>query len=140
MREVAAGLCNLGYIPELLLSSPLIRAGQTADILLRAFGKKVELRSVQCLAPSGRRGDLYREIAGYSRDRDSLMLVGHQPSLGEIAGEIAWGSPDHWIDLKKGGVCAIEVDSVQGVPKGRLISLLPPSILRAIANRKSQIP
>ncbi len=58
------------------------------------------------------------------------MLVGHQPSLGEIAGEIVWGSPDHFLDLKKGGACAIELESVRGIPKGSLISLLTPSILR----------
>ena len=61
------------------------------------------------------------------------MLVGHQPSLGEIAGEIAWGSPEHFLELKKGGACAIELERAGIPPAGSLISLLTPSILRKIA-------
>jgi phosphohistidine phosphatase len=132
MRKAAAGLRNLGYVPDLLLSSPLIRARQTADILLEEFGKGVEVKITPALAPSGSRQNLYRQISQIGKKRNSLMLVGHQPSLGEIAGEIAWGSPDHFVDLKKGGACAIEIESVEGIPRGTLISLLPPSILRKI--------
>jgi phosphohistidine phosphatase len=133
MRLAAAGLRSLGYIPDLLLSSPLIRAVQTAEILLQTFGAGLEMKISATLAPSGNRQDLYREIARYERKLDSLMIVGHQPSLGEIAGEIAWGSAAAWVDLKKGGACAIEIESVQGVPRGNLISLLTPSILRKIS-------
>jgi len=133
MRRAAAGLLHLGYVPELLLSSPLIRATQTADILLQVFGGKIEMRIAPSLAPSGNRQDLYREITKHAKKLNSLMLVGHQPSLGEIAGDIVWGTPEDWVDLKKGGACAIEVDSVQGIPRGRLISLLTPSILRIIS-------
>ena len=134
MRLSAAGLRSLGYIPELLISSPLIRAIRTAEILAEAFGKGVELKISQALAPAGNRGDFYREMEQYSKKLNGLMIVGHQPSLGEIAGEIAWGSPDHFIELKKGGACAIEVGSVRATPRGSLISLLTPSILRRVAD------
>jgi len=133
MQQAAAGLRKLNYVPDLLLSSPLIRATQTAEILLAAFAKGVDMKIASALAPAGNRQELYREIAGYAKKIHGLMLVGHQPSLGEIAGEIAWGSPDHFIDLKKGGVCAIELESVGGIPKGRLVLLLPPSVLRKMA-------
>ena len=133
MRQAAASLRNLEYVPDLLLTSPLIRARQTAEILLEAFGKSVGLKTTPALAPSGSRQELYHEIAQYAKKLNSLMLVGHQPSLGEIAGEIAWGSPEHFVELKKGGACVIEVESIQGIPKGTLISLLTPSILRKIA-------
>jgi phosphohistidine phosphatase len=130
MRQVAAGLRRLNYVPGLLLSSPLIRARQTAEILLKEFGKDVKMRISPALAPSGSRTALYHEIAHYAKQLDSLMIVGHQPSLGEIAGEIAWGSPENYVDLKKGSFCAIDVKSVQGIPRGSMISLLTPSILR----------
>jgi phosphohistidine phosphatase len=132
MERAAAGLCGLGYIPELVLSSPLIRATQTAEILLRAFGKGIEFKITEALAPSGTRQELYREIRLHEKNLQSLMLVGHQPSLGEIACEIVFGSPEHFIELKKGGACAIELESTRGVPKGNLVALLPPSILRTI--------
>jgi phosphohistidine phosphatase len=130
IREAAAGLRSLDYIPEAVLSSPLLRARQTAELLLEVFGKGIEFKITPSLAPSGSRQELYREIALYDKKLKSLMLVGHQPSLGEIAGEIAWGSPDHYVELKKGGTCAIDLESVRDIPKGKLVSLLTPSILR----------
>ena len=134
MRQVAAGLRNLEYIPERILSSPLHRAKQTAEILLEAFGqKRIGLEILPALAPSGSRRELYLAIASYEKKHKSLMLVGHQPSLGEIAGEIAWGSPGHSLELKKGGACAIELVRTGEPPGGSLISLLTPSILRKIA-------
>lgn len=134
MRQVAAGLRSLEYIPELILSSPLPRAKQTAEILLEAFGPKRScLEILPALAPSGSRRDLYQAIASFEKKHKSLMLVGHQPSLGEIAGEIAWGSRGHSLELKKGGACAIELEHSGEPPRGTLISLLPPSILRKIA-------
>ena len=134
MRQVAGGLRNLEYIPELILSSPLPRAKQTAEILLEVFGqKRIGLEIFPALAPSGSRRELYQAIVSYEKKHKSLMLVGHQPSLGEIAGEIAWGSPRHSLELKKGGVCAIELVHAGQPPGGSLISLLTPSILRKIA-------
>jgi phosphohistidine phosphatase len=134
IKQIAAGLCSLDYRPELMLSSPLVRARQTAEILLKAFGKGIELTLFSALAPSGSRPDIYREISSIDKKRiKNLMIVGHQPSLGEIAGEIAFGSSKNIVDLKKGGVCAIELEIVQGVPKGILTALLSPSVLRRIS-------
>lgn len=133
MRKNAAGLRALNYLPELILSSPLPRASQTAEILLEAFGKDTELKITPTLAPSGNRGELYREISRYEKKLKSLMLVGHQPSLGEIAGEIAFGSPECYVNFKKGGACAIEWEGVRGEPSGIMMALLTPSLLRKIA-------
>ena len=134
MRQVAAGLRSLEYIPELILSSPLPRARQTAEILIEVFGqKRIALEILPALAPSGSRRELYRAIASHEKKHKSLMLVGHQPSIGEIAGEITWGSSGHSLELKKGGACAIELVNTGETPGGSLISLLTPSILRKIA-------
>jgi phosphohistidine phosphatase len=134
MKQISAGLCRLEYVPEIILSSPLVRARQTSEILLQAFAKGIELRIIPALAPSGSRQELYREIASLEKKRiQNLMIVGHQPSLGKIAGEIAFGSAEQSIELKKGGFCAIELKSVTGTPKGILVALLSPSILQRSA-------
>jgi phosphohistidine phosphatase len=139
MRNIAAALCRLKYRPELMLSSPLVRARQTAEILLQAFGKGIELKILSALAPSGVRRELYREISCMNKKGvTSLMIVGHQPSLGEIAGEIAFGSSKNFVELKKGGVCAIEMESVQGIPKGILAALLSPSIMLRINEKTTR--
>jgi phosphohistidine phosphatase len=132
MKKATAGLRELGVAPDIILSSPLPRARQTAEILQAVYGQKTPLLLVQALAPSGNRSEVYREIRNH-KDADSLMLVGHQPSLGEIAGEIAWGSPEHYVELKKGGACALELEEIRNIPKGTLLWLLTPSILRNVA-------
>jgi phosphohistidine phosphatase len=133
MRRVAVGLCALDFRPQLILSSPLLRARQTAEILLKAFDDKIELKIIPALAPSGQRPELYREIQLHGKKLESLMLVGHQPSLGEIAGEIAFGSSEYPVEFKKGGACIIELEDVRGTPKGKMVSLLTPSVLRKAA-------
>jgi phosphohistidine phosphatase len=134
MRRNAAGLCALEYIPGLILSSPLPRARHTAEILSEAYGKKIDVKLSKGLVPAGERSELYSEIRREGKQADSLMLVGHQPSLGEIAGEIAFGGPEYFVELKKGGACLLELDDIRGIPKGRMLSLLTPSILRKIAS------
>jgi phosphohistidine phosphatase len=131
LRKAAAGLRRTAVAPDLILSSPLVRARQTAEILIEALGEKIPLKLTPALAPSGTREEIYEEIRR-SRKSEALMLVGHQPSLGELAGAIAWGSPDHYVELKKGGICAIELDQLLPMPRGTLLFLLTPGILRAL--------
>jgi phosphohistidine phosphatase len=131
MKRAATGLRAAEAIPDIILSSPLVRARQTAEILMEAFDGKPVLTVVQALAPGGNRSELYLEIRKHA-DARALMLVGHQPSLGEIAGEIVWGTPSHPLDLKKGGACAMEVDKVAPAPRGTLLWIMPPAILRKL--------
>jgi phosphohistidine phosphatase len=132
MKQAAAGLEQLEVAPRTILSSPLPRAWQTAEIIAKVLGSKINLKELQALSPSGKRPDVYKAIEA-SKDEDELMLVGHQPSLGEIAGEIAWGSSDCYVELKKGGGCAIDLETLTPQPRGAMVWLLTPSILRDLA-------
>lgn len=132
MQSEAQGMKAVNYIPDTILSSPLVRAQQTAEILQNAFGTGVPIIINQDLAPGGDRGSLYRKIAGYAKKVHGLMLVGHLPSLGEIAGDMAWGSPNCYFPLKKGGMCVIDLEYFQGEVRGSLVGLLTPSIIRKL--------
>jgi len=131
MREVARGLRAVEVMPELVLSSPLPRARRTAEIIVEELGGKIPLKITNALAPSGSRSELYREFRT-DRKLSAVMIVGHQPALGEIAGEIAWGSAGHYLELKKGGACALEVGRLDPAPAGALLWLLTPAISRQI--------
>jgi len=131
MKRAAEGLQALGVDPEIVLSSPLPRALQTAEIVIAACKKTVPLKLLPALAPGGDRSEVYRELAAHA-SLGSIMLVGHQPSLGEVAGEIAWGTPDHYVELKKGGACALDLDRIKPLPRGSLVWLVTPSILRQV--------
>ena len=132
MNEAARGLRAIVGIPDIILTSPLPRAKQTADILVQSLGKQIPLELIDALAPAGSHSGVYKEMRRHQK-ADSLMIVGHQPSLGEIAGEIAWGSPEHYVELKKGGACAIEIEGLTPTPRGTLLWLVTPSILRSLA-------
>jgi len=136
MQRGAAGLKKAGYVPEAILSSSLVRARQTAEILMDTFGPGIPLKITQNLAPWGDRGSLYREILKYSKTVRSLMLVGHQPSLGEIAGDLAFGSPDHYFNLKKGSVCVIDLEVYRGELRGMLVAMFPPAFLRKLISKE----
>ncbi len=131
MREVARGLSVIDVRPDLILSSPLPRAKCTAEIIVEELGGGIPLKLTDTLAPSGSRSALYRELRA-DRKLSALMIVGHQPSLGEIAGEIAWGTAEHYLELKKGGACALEVGRLDPTPAGTLLWLLTPAVSRQI--------
>jgi len=130
-RQAAEGLRAMECFPEAILSSPLPRAIQTAEIVSEVLGKSTPIVLIDALAPGGSRQELYKEIRR-RQNSESVMLVGHQPSLGEIAGDIAWGSPDHFVELKKAGACALELAAFNPKPHGNLLWLLPPYILREL--------
>ena len=131
MKKAAEGLQAIKVFPEMVLSSPLPRALQTAEIIIAACGKKVPLKLFPELAPGGNRSEIYREL-GKHANLENLMLVGHQPSLGEIAGEIAWGTSERYVELKKGGACALDIERIRPVPRGNLVWVITPSILRQL--------
>lgn len=129
VRRVSVELARARNVPEVILSSPLLRARQTAEILGEHFGAEVFIDTLWDLAPGGDGEALLRQIIKYIRKNGSLMLVGHQPSLGETAGRLIFGSRQHSLDLKEGAVCIIDAVDYQGQVRGRLHALLPPEIL-----------
>ena len=129
IRQAAGGLNAAGFIPDVILCSPLVRARQTAEIFMKGFGTGIPLIPAHDLAPRGDRVALVREIVKYTKTARSLMLIGHLPSIGEIAGELSWGSPDCYFNLEEGGVCVIDLENYQGELNGSLYALLPPDVL-----------
>ena len=123
MKEAARGLRRLDVRPEIVLSSPLVRARQTAEIVRKSFG--VESRLVDALAPGF---DMARlcDLLGEYRSAESLMLVGHEPDFSMLIGELTGGSR---VRLKKGGLARVDLDTIEE-DAGTLIWLLPPHALR----------
>ena len=132
MREVARGLRRLGVQVDLLLTSPLARAVETAEIVADALGlSKKEVISTDKLAPGGSADELFAEIK--SHGVESVALVGHQPDLGEIIAKIIQAHSKLSIDLKKGSICCLNV--VETVPslRGQMVWLMTPKQLRFLA-------
>ena len=128
MRRVSLGMARAGYMPEIILSSPVLRARETAEILCENFDPGVSIDTLHHLAPGCDAETLFRQIIKYIRRNRSLMLVGHQPLLGETAGRLVFGSWEQGLALKEGDVCAIDAIDYAGQIRASLLALLPPEI------------
>ena len=82
MRRAARGLRRLEIEFDGILTSPLVRARQTADIIAAALGMESRLEEITELAPESSVEHLIFGLTRY-QERDQLLLVGHQPLLGQ---------------------------------------------------------
>ena len=133
-RKAARGIERLGITLDVILSSPLVRARQTADIVAAALDKESYVEEIPALAPDSSPEQLLSELSGVE-GKEHVMLVGHEPFLGKLAAFLVSGknNSDTVIPLKKGGICHIEIEAVPPTQPGRMHWLLTPKQLRLIA-------
>jgi phosphohistidine phosphatase len=134
MRQIAKGLRALGVEFDLILSSPYVRAAETAEILADIFKMKKEVQFSDNLVPSGDPDLLIAELnENYSAN--SIALVGHEPFLSALIGLLVAENPNAEITLKKGGVCSLSTDDLRHVRKASMDWLLTPGILVGISEK-----
>lgn len=127
MQKIAHALKDLGVEPDLIVSSPYVRASQTASVLAKELKYKEEIAYSDFLVPMGEPNDMIGEI-NEKYSVDELMLVGHEPNLSALASVLLAGNPDISINVKKGGVCCLSVDNLHYDRKAILEWLLTPKI------------
>lgn len=132
MHKIASALKGLGVKPNLIISSPYIRARQTADILAKVLKYKPELTINEALIPMGNADDIIGEI-NEKYSVDELMLVGHEPCLSGLIGMLIAGNPEIDVNMKNGGVCCLSIDDLHTDRKAVFEWLLPPKILTELA-------
>ncbi len=134
MTEAARGLARIINKLDVVVSSPLIRAIDTATITAHAVGYKDKIIKTDSLLPGKSHQDLFSFLSDYN-NKKSVLIVGHEPHLGFLASRLL-GINDSVIEFKKGGVCRIDVDSMPPRSPGILIWSLAPKQLRLIAKQK----
>ena len=128
-REVARGLAAIDVRPDVIATSPLVRARETAEIV--AHGLKTPPPELcDFLGPGGRGGD----AIGWLRQGapESAMFVGHLPDIAEMLGMYTAGIPSAGVLFKKSAVACVDFEDDPGVGRGSLVWFLPPSILRRL--------
>jgi phosphohistidine phosphatase len=128
-RKAARGLERLGVSLDVVLTSPLVRARQTAEIVASAFDARPPIVAVESLAPDGTYQAVLSDLEKQAR-RSSIALVGHAPGIGEVAARLA-GSR-HPFEFKKGAVCRIDVETLPPAGPGSLRWFLTTRILRSV--------
>ncbi|HTQ59952.1 MAG TPA: phosphohistidine phosphatase SixA [Candidatus Solibacter sp.] len=127
-RRVAASVASLCEAPDVLLSSPYVRATQTAEIFATALDyPKQKIRRTDLLLPGAEPTLFFRELAK-DKHASTLFIFGHTPQLDDLIAT-ALGSKHHLTSLKKAGVALIELKRVSP-PTGQLLWLAPPKLLR----------
>jgi phosphohistidine phosphatase len=131
-RKAAKGLMAVRPSIDRLLTSSLVRARQTADIVADALRLKGQVEELTELAPGGDPEKLVGGLSDY-QECQGILLVGHQPGLGEIASLLLSGQTNLEINLKKSAVCCIEVVTFPAAGHGSLNWMLAPKQLRKLA-------
>jgi phosphohistidine phosphatase len=134
MRQIAKGLHALGVDFDLILSSPYIRAKETAEILADIFKVKKDVEFSDNLIPMGDPDLLISEI-NEKYSVDSIALVGHEPHLTALIGLLVSENTGMDMTLKKGGMCRLSTDDLHHTRKATLEWLLTPGILVEIGEK-----
>ena len=135
-RKIAKGIRRLDLSFGVLLTSPLVRARQTADLVAAALGAEALVEEISGLSPESTVERLLSGLSQY-QDRSDLLLVGHEPLLSHAAAHLLAGKSARNalnLEFKKGGLCRIEIDALPFASAGKLHWFLTPKQLRCIAD------
>lgn len=119
LTESAKGIASLAGGFDVIISSPLIRALDTAKLTAEAVSYEKEIPTTEYLIP----GNPMRSLFNFLKDFNEswkMLLVGHEPQLGYLASYLL-GIEEHVIEFKKGGVCRIDISGFPPKKKGVLV-------------------
>ena len=129
LRKEARALDELGVAIEHIITSPLVRAKQTADVFVQHLQTKPSLSISDALAPAGSPAAVVQDIVKQAR-KGRIALVGHEPNLGELAARLIGSRTP--LGFKKGGICRIDFEVLPPKGVGHLRWFVTPKMLRKI--------
>jgi phosphohistidine phosphatase len=125
---VGRGLSALDVQVDVIVSSPLKRATQTASLVGNEMGHEGKLQIEAALRPGAGYSDFRLMLDKYAK-AEAILVVGHNPNLSEFLGRIiSDGTCEAAVNLRKGAVARVEVDR----NTGSLHWCLTPKVLRTV--------
>ena len=131
MKQAARGLRHLVPEIDLLATSPLTRAAQTAAILDAVYGGLEEVE-IDELTPEASPADFLRWLR--QRKEETVAVVGHEPSISLILSWLLTGAERQILSFRKGGACLVEFPGEIGGGTATLLWALTPGQLREIGD------
>ena len=131
VEDVAKGLARLKVEVGCIATSPLKRAKETALIAAKVLKKDDLVEMWDELRPEGETAGLYRRLSKLKRD-SGVLLVGHEPYLSGMIGELVSGTKQARIILKKAGVAKVEISTFEPKASGDLRWLMTPRQMKKI--------
>ncbi len=130
--QIGRALSALETHVDLILSSPLKRATQTASLVANELAYEGRIEVSLALRP-GANYAAFRDLLVKQASQEAIMVVGHNPNLSEFLGRLIGGGARAGIDLKKGAVARVEVDHNRGI----IHWLLTPKAVRVLCENSS---
>ena len=129
LRDVLATAASAGVAPSLILSSPYLRARQTADIAREILKVEQPIVEITALTPMAHPSEAWDEIRALRRE-PSILLASHEPLMGQLLGFLL-GTVNLQVEFKKGAIANVEVASFGPAPRGVLKWFLTAKLSRA---------
>jgi phosphohistidine phosphatase len=126
LRQIAAAMKKMDLRFDLILSSPFLRAKQTAAIIVESLILKKQPGFSDALTPDGNPKALIRQLNELKPVPENVLLVGHEPYLSQLIALLTAGETGMAIGLKKGGLGKLEVESLHDGRCATLVWLLTP--------------
>jgi phosphohistidine phosphatase len=126
LRTAVRAMAELNLSFDLILSSPFLRAKQTAGIIAKNFKLRKKLAFSGELTPDGNPRLLIQELNRFRPRPENILLVGHEPYLGKLVALLATGNTSLEVDIKKGGLCKLEAETLYLGRCAKLVWLLTP--------------
>jgi phosphohistidine phosphatase len=127
----ARGLSKLGVQPAAILSSPLVRCAQTAELATAALANGSSARAVDALAAGASPGEMLKVIRQHASA--DVMVVGHDPDVSRLVSYLLDGGSQPFVSFSKGGVVALEARGRPEAEGCRLLWYLRRKQLAALA-------
>jgi phosphohistidine phosphatase len=126
LREAADAMEKMGLSFDAIVSSPYLRAMQTAEIVTKHFKLQKKLVFSDDLIPGGNPQSLIRQLNRLKPAPENILIVGHEPFLSRLIALLASGGTGATIDLKKGSLCKLEAGELEYGHCATLAWLLTP--------------
>ena len=126
LGKIAAAMQAIDLSFDLILSSPYLRARQTAEIVADSFNARKRVEFSEALTPNGSSRKLVDFINRSGPFSNGVLLVGHEPFLSELISLLVSGGTGFPVLMKKGGLCKLSTESLHNGRCATLEWLLTP--------------
>ena len=130
MRKIARGMRAMDLLFDHVISSPFVRARQTAEIAVGKLQPDFSIEYTEHLQPDGDREQFITASLTRCGQEDRVLVVGHEPYLSELISFLVCGDDSLGMNFKKGGLCKLSIPSLRVGKCATLEWLLTPKQIR----------
>jgi phosphohistidine phosphatase len=132
VKRIAEAMAAMELSFDRILSSPFLRARETAELVAAGLRPRCPVTLCDELAAAAKPADLPPYLAGLKPVPRDVLLVGHQPFLGALAALLLGSGCDRAVDFKKGGLACFVWEAPAG-GEATLVWLLTPGLMKRMA-------